>query len=273
MNFFYSHSCTFWCCIHADCLFAGGRSFANNESVNIIAEDTTSKVSLYRTALYRTALHRQSCTTLYRTVCLSCTPPSVLHCLSCTAPSVLHCTALSVCLVLHRQSCTVPYCTVCVSVLYCTVSPALYSTALSVSPALHHQYCTALSVCPVLYRLVLQHRSCTVPPCLSVCPVLHCHVLYRTVMSCAALSCTVLHCTICLSVYPPDRPSFRPSYVHAAYVFCRIRFRIGYVKEQCRLDMRKYSFSHRVINEWNKLPNDCVNASSVNMFKIELTDI
>ena len=39
------------------------------------------------------------------------------------------------------------------------------------------------------------------------------------------------------------------------------------VKEQCRLDMRKYSFSHRVINEWNKLPNDCVNASSLNMFK------
>ena len=32
------------------------------------------------------------------------------------------------------------------------------------------------------------------------------------------------------------------------------------VKEQCRLDMR-------VINEWNKLPNDCVNTSSVNMFK------
>ena len=39
------------------------------------------------------------------------------------------------------------------------------------------------------------------------------------------------------------------------------------VKEQCRLDMRKYSFSQRVINEWNKLPNDCVNASSVNMIK------
>ena len=39
------------------------------------------------------------------------------------------------------------------------------------------------------------------------------------------------------------------------------------VKEQCRLDMRKYSFSHRVIYEWNILPNDCVNASSVNMFK------
>ena len=39
------------------------------------------------------------------------------------------------------------------------------------------------------------------------------------------------------------------------------------VKEQCRLVIIKYSFSQRVINEWNKLPNDCVNASSVNMFK------
>ena len=39
------------------------------------------------------------------------------------------------------------------------------------------------------------------------------------------------------------------------------------LKEQCRLDMRNYSFSQRVINEWNKLPNDCANASSVNMFK------
>ena len=38
------------------------------------------------------------------------------------------------------------------------------------------------------------------------------------------------------------------------------------VKEQCRLDMRKYSFSQMMKNEWNKLPNDCVNASSVNMF-------
>ena len=35
------------------------------------------------------------------------------------------------------------------------------------------------------------------------------------------------------------------------------------VKEQCSLEMRKYSFSQRVINEWNKLPIDCV--SSVNV--------
>ena len=31
------------------------------------------------------------------------------------------------------------------------------------------------------------------------------------------------------------------------------------VNEQCRLDMRKYSFSQRVITEWNKLSNNCVN--------------
>ena len=39
------------------------------------------------------------------------------------------------------------------------------------------------------------------------------------------------------------------------------------VKDQCRLDIRKYSFSQRTINEWNKLSTDCVTASSVNMFK------
>ena len=42
------------------------------------------------------------------------------------------------------------------------------------------------------------------------------------------------------------------------------------VKEQCRLDIRKYSFSHRTINEWNKLSTDCVTASSENMFKNEV---
>ena len=31
--------------------------------------------------------------------------------------------------------------------------------------------------------------------------------------------------------------------------------------------MRKYSFSQIAINEWNIVSNDCVNASSVNMFK------
>ena len=39
------------------------------------------------------------------------------------------------------------------------------------------------------------------------------------------------------------------------------------VKKQSRLDVRKYSFSQRTINVWNKLTTDCVHAGSVNMFK------
>ena len=39
------------------------------------------------------------------------------------------------------------------------------------------------------------------------------------------------------------------------------------VKDQCRLDIRKYSFSQRTINEWNRLSTDCLTTSSVNMFK------
>ena len=42
------------------------------------------------------------------------------------------------------------------------------------------------------------------------------------------------------------------------------------VNDQCRLDIRKYSFSQRTVNEWNKLSMDCITASSVNMFKNEL---
>ena len=39
------------------------------------------------------------------------------------------------------------------------------------------------------------------------------------------------------------------------------------VKWQNRLDVRKYSFSQRTVNEWNKLSADCVHSSSINMFK------
>ena len=39
------------------------------------------------------------------------------------------------------------------------------------------------------------------------------------------------------------------------------------VKDQCRLDMRKYSFSHSTINEWNKLSTYCLTDRHVNMFK------
>ena len=36
-------------------------------------------------------------------------------------------------------------------------------------------------------------------------------------------------------------------------------------KERCKLDIRKYAFSQRTINEWNRLPGECVNATSVNI--------
>ena len=38
-------------------------------------------------------------------------------------------------------------------------------------------------------------------------------------------------------------------------------------KKQCRLDIRKFSFSQRTVNEWNILSADCVGATSVNIFK------
>ena len=38
------------------------------------------------------------------------------------------------------------------------------------------------------------------------------------------------------------------------------------VKGQSRLDVRKYSFPQRNVNEWNKLPADCVQSSSVNNY-------
>ena len=38
-------------------------------------------------------------------------------------------------------------------------------------------------------------------------------------------------------------------------------------KPQCRTNIRKLSFSQRVINHWNALPAYIVNASSVNSFK------
>ena len=39
------------------------------------------------------------------------------------------------------------------------------------------------------------------------------------------------------------------------------------VKKQSRLDVRKFSFSQRTINVWNKLSTECVHANIVNMFK------
>jgi len=42
--------------------------------------------------------------------------------------------------------------------------------------------------------------------------------------------------------------------------------------KRCRLQLRKYLFSQRVIGSWNKLPDHVVDASSVNSFKKRLDD-
>ena len=41
-------------------------------------------------------------------------------------------------------------------------------------------------------------------------------------------------------------------------------------KERCLRDIKKYSFPHRVVNAWNGLEEDVVNAISVHKFKAEL---
>ena len=41
-------------------------------------------------------------------------------------------------------------------------------------------------------------------------------------------------------------------------------------KQRSSLDVRKYSFSQRVVQEWNKLSQDVVEATSVNQFKNRL---
>ena len=52
-----------------------------------------------------------------------------------------------------------------------------------------------------------------------------------------------------------------------------IRILTGICSSNLEKDMDiRYSFSQRVIDEWNKLPNDCVKASSVNICK-RRTDI
>ena len=42
------------------------------------------------------------------------------------------------------------------------------------------------------------------------------------------------------------------------------------LKDQCKLDIRKYSFSQTTVYKWNKLSTDCITANSVNMFKNKL---
>ena len=44
-------------------------------------------------------------------------------------------------------------------------------------------------------------------------------------------------------------------------------YEVTLTKKQCRLDIRKFPCSQRIVNEWNSLSADCVGARSVNIFK------
>ena len=41
-------------------------------------------------------------------------------------------------------------------------------------------------------------------------------------------------------------------------------------KQSCRRDVRKCFFANRVVNDWNSLPSNVVNAEAVNQFKDRL---
>jgi len=42
-------------------------------------------------------------------------------------------------------------------------------------------------------------------------------------------------------------------------------------KKRLRLDIRKCSFSNRVIDAWNSLPALCVNSATINCFKTHVS--
>jgi hypothetical protein len=42
------------------------------------------------------------------------------------------------------------------------------------------------------------------------------------------------------------------------------------VKHGCKLDSRKFSFSHRIIDTWNSLSDDITTGDSVNSFEVRL---
>ena len=46
--------------------------------------------------------------------------------------------------------------------------------------------------------------------------------------------------------------------------------RLKICKDRFNLDIGKYSFKNRVVDEWNSLPQDIIGAPSVNSFKNQL---
>ena len=51
---------------------------------------------------------------------------------------------------------------------------------------------------------------------------------------------------------------------------CNRGHKFTIVKQRCQQNVRKYSFSHRVVNEWNSLPSIVVDSESLIQFKDRL---
>jgi len=45
------------------------------------------------------------------------------------------------------------------------------------------------------------------------------------------------------------------------------------LKPHCKTDVRKFFFSYKVINRWNRLPEDSIHVNSINSFKEHLQKI
>ena len=43
-------------------------------------------------------------------------------------------------------------------------------------------------------------------------------------------------------------------------------------KPNCRLNIRKYSFGHRVVDEWNRLPTEVINSKNIDQFKANIDE-
>jgi len=48
--------------------------------------------------------------------------------------------------------------------------------------------------------------------------------------------------------------------------------RLKLSKKHCRINVRKFFFSQRVVDSWNSLPSDIVESPSINTFKNRLDD-
>ena len=44
-------------------------------------------------------------------------------------------------------------------------------------------------------------------------------------------------------------------------------------KKNCRTNVRKYSFSQRVVDEWNKIPKKVIDSQTINTFKSQLKNL